>query len=81
MAPATTRQAAGKRFFVLRLRQGTGLSTRSGHQIDLRGILPQQEGEAREMGVLLGQQTKRKVAPAHGPGLAGGRRPAAQAHP
>ena len=55
------RQADGKRFFVMRLRQGTGLYTRSGHQIELRGILPQQEGEAREMGVLLGQQTKLPV--------------------
>ena len=31
------------------------------HQIDLRGILPQEEGEAREMGVLLGQQAKLPV--------------------
>ncbi len=55
------RHADGKRFFVMRLRQGTGLYTRSGHQLQLRGILPQQEGEAREMGVLLGQQSRLPV--------------------
>ena len=51
----------GKRFFVMRWQYGTGLFTRSGHQLELRGILPQQEGEAREMGVLLGKQTRLPV--------------------
>ena len=51
----------GKRFFVMRLQHGTGLYTRSGHQIELRGILPQQEGEAKEMGVLLGKQARLPV--------------------
>jgi hypothetical protein len=51
----------GKRFFVMRLQYGTGLYTRCGHQLELRGILPQQEGEAREMGVLLGKQAKLPV--------------------
>jgi DDE family transposase len=55
------RRQAGKRFFVMRLQHGTGLSTRSGHQLDLRGLLPQQEGEAREMGVLLGKQARLPV--------------------
>jgi hypothetical protein len=51
----------GKRFFVMRLQYGTGLYARCGHQLELRGILPQQEGEAREMGVLLGKQAKLPV--------------------
>lgn len=55
------RHQGGKRFFVMRLQYGTGLYTRSGHQIDLRGILPQEEGEAREIGVLLGKQAKLPV--------------------
>jgi len=54
-------RAGGKRFFVMRLQHGTGLSTRSGHQIELRGILPQQEGEAKEVGVLVGKQAKLPV--------------------
>ena len=55
------RRKGGKRFFVMRLQYGTGLYTRSGHQIELRGILPWQEGEAREMGVLLGKQAQLPV--------------------
>jgi hypothetical protein len=55
------RREGGKRFFVMRLQYGTGLYTRSGHQIELRGILPQVEGEAREIGVLVGKQTKLPV--------------------
>ena len=55
------RREGGKRFFVMRLQYGTGLYTRSGHQIERRGILPQEEGEAREIGVLLGKQTKLPV--------------------
>ncbi len=55
------RREGGKRFFVMRLQYGTGLYTRSGHQIELRGILPQQEGEAKEVGVLLGKQAKLPV--------------------
>lgn len=55
------RHQGGKRFFVMRLQHGTGLATRSGHQLELRGLLPQQEGEAREIGVLLGKQAKLPV--------------------
>lgn len=51
----------GKRFCVMRWQYGTALSTRSGHQLDLRGLLPQREGEAREMGVLLGKQARLPV--------------------
>lgn len=55
------RAEGGKRFFVMRLQYGTGLYRRSGQQITLRGILPQQVGEAREMGVLLGKQARLPV--------------------
>jgi hypothetical protein len=61
LARLAKRRADGKRFFVMRLRHGTGLYTRSGHQLALRGLLPQRKGEAREMGVLLGQQTRLPV--------------------
>src|SRR5437899_1772701 len=55
------RREGGKRFCVMRLQYGTGLYTRSGHQLELRGLLPQQEGEARELGVLLGKQARLPV--------------------
>ena len=55
------RPEGGKRFFVMRLHSGTGLSTRCGHQLELRGMLPRQEGEAKEVGVLLGKQIKLPV--------------------
>ena len=55
------RREGGKRFFVMRLQFGTGLFTRSGHQLELRGILPRREGEAKEMGVLLGKQAQLPV--------------------
>jgi hypothetical protein len=55
------RRGGGKRFFVMRLQYGTGLYTRSGHRIELRGILPQEEREAKEIGVLLGKQAKLPV--------------------
>ena len=61
LAQLAKRREGGKRFFVMRLQYGTGLYTRSGHHIELRGILPQVEGEAREIGVLLGKQTKLPV--------------------
>jgi hypothetical protein len=61
LARLAQRREGGKRFFVMRLQYGTGLYTRSGHQIELRGLLPQEEGEAREIGVLLGKQTKLPV--------------------
>ena len=54
-------RAGGKRFFVMRLQWGTRLSTRSGHQIDLRGIVPRREGEAVELGVLVGKQARLPV--------------------
>lgn len=61
LAQLAKRRADGKRFFVMRLRTGTALYTRSGHRLELRGILPRVEGEASELGVLLGQQSKLPV--------------------
>lgn len=43
-----------RRSFVSRYLPQTTLWTRRGHRIELRGILPQQVGERREMGVLVG---------------------------
>ena len=54
------RRPDGQRFFVMRLQYGTGLYTRRGHEIELRGILPQEEGEAKEMGVLVGKQARQR---------------------
>src|SRR2546421_11932919 len=44
-----------KRYFVSRYQAKTALQTRSGHRIQLRGILPQQEGQVVEVGALLGR--------------------------
>jgi len=46
----------GKRYFVSRLQPKTNLYHRSGHCIDLKGILPQQVGQVREVGVVLGKK-------------------------
>jgi hypothetical protein len=46
----------GKRFFVTRLQPKTNLYNRRGHILDLRGILPQQVGQVREVGVVLGSK-------------------------
>jgi hypothetical protein len=61
LAGLAQRTEGGKRFFGMRWQYGTGLFTRSGHQIELRGVLPQREGEAKEMGVLLGKQARLPV--------------------
>lgn len=50
------RRGGGKRYFVMRLQSKTRLSTRRGHLINLRGILPRSVGQATELGVLLGKQ-------------------------
>ena len=39
-----------KRSFVSRYQAKTVLQTRGGHRIELRGILPQQEGQVVEVG-------------------------------
>ncbi len=48
-------QEAVKRYFVSRYQSKTVLQTRSGHRIELHGILPQQVGQVVEVGALLGQ--------------------------
>ena len=50
------REEKRKRYFVTRLQSKTNLSTRRGHRIHLKGILPQQVGQVREVGVVLGQK-------------------------
>lgn len=45
-----------KRYFASRLRAGTKLYYRNGHSVHLEGILPQQIGQVREVGVVLGQK-------------------------
>ena len=50
-----------KRFFMMRYKHGTRLQTRGGHRLELAGVLPQQPGACRELGVLLGQQQRLPV--------------------
>lgn len=52
---ALARGRQGRRFFVTRLQANTTLYTRGGHRLELEGILPQEVGQVREMGVLLGK--------------------------
>lgn len=52
------RRDGHKRYYLLRLPMGTRLYTRRGHQLELRGIVPQQEGAAVELGVLVGKQAR-----------------------
>jgi hypothetical protein len=47
-----------RRYYLMRLPVGTALYTRSGHRLLLPGILPQQEGAAVELGVLVGQRAR-----------------------
>jgi len=47
-----------RRYIVSRLQTKTNLYARTGHKIELKGILPQQVGEVREMGVLCGKGQK-----------------------
>lgn len=54
-------QEGGKRFFVMRYKHGTTLQTRSGHHLELAGVLPMQPGESRELGVLLGKEQRLSV--------------------
>jgi DDE family transposase len=55
------RPGEAKRFVVTRYKVGTRMYTRSGHQVVLEGILPQQVGEVREMGVVLGKDRRMAV--------------------
>ena len=52
------RRDGRKRYYLLRLPVGTRLYTRAGHQLELRGIVPQQEGAVVELGVLVGKQAR-----------------------
>jgi DDE family transposase len=52
------RRDGQKRYDLLRLPVGTRLYTRRGHQLELRGIVPQQQGAAVELGVLVGKQAR-----------------------
>lgn len=52
---------SGKRYFVLRLQPKTNLYNRLGHRIHLAGILPQQVGQVRDVGVVLGQKNRLPV--------------------
>jgi hypothetical protein len=45
-----------KRYFVTRLQPHTNLYTRSGHKLDILGILPQKVGQVREIGAVLGKK-------------------------
>jgi len=47
-----------KRYFLIRFKGATVLLTRSGHRLNLRGLLPQQVGQVREYGVLVGAQAR-----------------------
>jgi len=50
------KEKKGKRYFVSRLQAKTNLYNRRGHRIHLAGILPQQVGQVREVGVVIGQK-------------------------
>jgi hypothetical protein len=50
------RGRTGKRYFVSRLQAKTNLYTCSGHLLDLHGLLPQQVGEVRDLGAVLGHR-------------------------
>jgi hypothetical protein len=52
------KEGNGKRYFVSRLQPKTRLYNRRGHRIVLAGILPQQVGQVREVGVVLGQKNR-----------------------
>jgi hypothetical protein len=51
----------GKRYFVSRLQPKTNLYNRRGHRIHLAGLLPQQVGQVRDVGVVLGQKNRLPV--------------------
>jgi len=52
------RRAGQRRYYLLRLPVGTALYTRQGHRLVLSGIVPQEQGATRELGVLVGQQAR-----------------------
>jgi hypothetical protein len=52
------RRDGQRRYYLMRLPMGTALYTRGGHRIVLAGIMPQQEGDTLELGVLLSRQAR-----------------------
>ena len=54
LAQVAGRRGHCKRYFVSRYQTKTALLTRSGHRIELRGVLPRQEGQRVEFGALVG---------------------------
>jgi Transposase DDE domain len=52
---------ASARFFVQRLKGGTGVYNKKGHQLVLKGLLPRHEGEWVSYGVLLGATARLAV--------------------
>lgn len=54
----TQRRGREKGYVVTRMQGNTGLWLRNGHKLELRGVLPRQVGEAREIGVLVGKRAR-----------------------
>lgn len=52
------RRGRRKRSVITRLLSRTALSLRNGHRLELRGVLPQQVGGTREIGVMVGQTAR-----------------------
>jgi hypothetical protein len=50
-----------KRYFVSRLQANTNIYNRHGHRIEIKGILPQEVGQVREIGVVLGHKKRLPV--------------------
>ena len=74
-------QTGVKRYFVSRYQSKTVLQTRSGHRIDLRGILPKPGGPGGGGGGALGSGRTVAGACHHAARVQRSRRPAASAHP
>jgi DDE family transposase len=46
----------GKRYFLSRLQSNTNIYNRSGHCIELKGILPKEVGQVKDIGAVIGQK-------------------------
>jgi hypothetical protein len=58
LAQICQRKGRQKRYVITRLYPTTKLFTRCDHEINLRAILPRKVGEAKELGVLVGQEAR-----------------------
>lgn len=58
LAALSRRTVQGKRYFLMRLKHRVKLFTRRGHELTLRGLVPQQEGQVVQVGVLVGAETR-----------------------